>query len=103
MKLRLREATVRQFGRPTGFVGRLVGLVMATRVSNRERNRRTTELVEIQPGDRVLEIGYGRGLAIQPTDCCSAVVLQRVYHHLTDPIATNVDLLRALRPGGCSP
>jgi ubiquinone/menaquinone biosynthesis C-methylase UbiE len=65
MTARLREAIVRQFGRPTGFVGRLVGLVMATRMSNRERNRRTIELLQIQPDDRVLEIGYGPGLAIQ--------------------------------------
>ena len=35
-----------------------------------------------------------------PTDCCDAVVLRRVYHHLSDPLATNGDLLRALRPGG---
>src|SRR5215475_12008170 len=35
-----------------------------------------------------------------PTHCCDAVVLRRVYHHLSDPAATNGDLLRALRPGG---
>jgi SAM-dependent methyltransferase len=35
-----------------------------------------------------------------PTSCCDTVVLRRVYHHLRDPAATNVDLLRALRPGG---
>lgn len=35
-----------------------------------------------------------------PTSCCDAVVLRRVYHHLSDPAATNVDLLRALRPDG---
>jgi SAM-dependent methyltransferase len=35
-----------------------------------------------------------------PTGCCDAVVLRRVYHHLGDPAATNLDLLRALRPGG---
>lgn len=35
-----------------------------------------------------------------PTGCCDAVVLRRVYHHLSDPAATNLDLLRALRPGG---
>ena len=35
-----------------------------------------------------------------PTSCCNAVVLRRVYHHLTDPMATNIDLLRVLRPGG---
>jgi SAM-dependent methyltransferase len=33
-------------------------------------------------------------------DCCDAVVVRRVYHHLSDPAATNVDLLRAVRPGG---
>jgi SAM-dependent methyltransferase len=33
-------------------------------------------------------------------DCCDAVVLRRVYHHLTDPAATNAQLLRAVRPGG---
>jgi SAM-dependent methyltransferase len=35
-----------------------------------------------------------------PTSCCEAVVLRRVYHHLSDPAPTNLDLLRALRPGG---
>ena len=35
-----------------------------------------------------------------PTSCCDAIVLRRVYHHLSDPAATNLDLLRALRPRG---
>jgi SAM-dependent methyltransferase len=35
-----------------------------------------------------------------PMNCCDAVVLRRVYHHLSDPAATNVELLRAVRPGG---
>lgn len=33
-------------------------------------------------------------------NCCHAVILRRVYHHVSDPAATNVDLLRAVRPGG---
>jgi SAM-dependent methyltransferase len=35
-----------------------------------------------------------------PASCCDAIVLRRVYHHLTDPAAINVSLWRALRPGG---
>jgi ubiquinone/menaquinone biosynthesis C-methylase UbiE len=35
-----------------------------------------------------------------PLNCCDAIVLRRVYHHLSDPAALNVELLRALRPGG---
>jgi SAM-dependent methyltransferase len=35
-----------------------------------------------------------------PTGCCDVAILRRVYHHLSEPKATNLDLLRALRPGG---
>lgn len=60
----IREAVVRQFRKPEGVAGRLVGWVMARRPSNRARNRRTIDLLEIQPADRVLEIGFGPGLAL---------------------------------------
>ena len=35
-----------------------------------------------------------------PAGCCDAIVLRRVYHHLTDPPAVNASLSRSLRPGG---
>ena len=35
-----------------------------------------------------------------PEDCCDAVVVRRVYHHLTEPAAINASLFRALRRGG---
>ncbi len=54
-----------QFGRPTGFWGTVAGMIMAHRRQNRERNVWTVALLDIQRGDRVLEIGFGPGLAIQ--------------------------------------
>ena len=35
-----------------------------------------------------------------PEDCCDAIVVRRVYHHLSEPTAINASLFRALRPGG---
>jgi SAM-dependent methyltransferase len=60
----VREAVVKQFGRPSGLFGRLAGAVMARRPSNRARNTWTVDLLAIHPDDLVLEIGYGPGLSI---------------------------------------
>ena len=35
-----------------------------------------------------------------PDNCCDSIFMRRVYHHLTDPVATDADILRALKPGG---
>jgi len=35
-----------------------------------------------------------------PTDCCDAIFLRRVYHHLTKPVEFDVNLVRSLKPGG---
>jgi len=35
-----------------------------------------------------------------PDNCCDAIILRRVYHHLTAPVETDASLLRALKPGG---
>jgi SAM-dependent methyltransferase len=55
---------VRQFGRPQGAGGRVAGWVMAHRSSNRRRNLWVVSLLDVQPTDRVLEIGFGPGVAI---------------------------------------
>jgi SAM-dependent methyltransferase len=54
-----------QFGRPQGVGGRAAGLLMAHRPSNRRRNAWVVSLLDARPGDRVLEIGFGPGLAIR--------------------------------------
>jgi SAM-dependent methyltransferase len=53
-----------QFGRPAGMFGRLVGRIMAGAPSNNERIHWTLGLLDIRPSDRVLEIGFGPGVAI---------------------------------------
>lgn len=52
-----------QFAHPQGWVGRLVGTILAWK--NRERNAWAISLLDIQPSDHVLEIGFGPGQAIQ--------------------------------------
>jgi SAM-dependent methyltransferase len=54
-----------QFGRPTGFVGTIVGRIMANTPSNYERIDFTLSLLNVKPQDRVLEIGFGPGIAIE--------------------------------------
>jgi SAM-dependent methyltransferase len=55
----------RQFGRPTGVAGALAGWVMAHRSSNRRRNAWVVSMLDVRSRDRVLEVGFGPGIAIQ--------------------------------------
>jgi SAM-dependent methyltransferase len=65
LKQKTMRAVVGQFHRPRGFGGRAAGWVMATRGSNRKRNIWAVRLLDVQPDDRVLEIGFGPGVAIR--------------------------------------
>ena len=53
-----------QFREPRGLLGRLAGRFMSSRPSNQQRSVWTVERLELKPGDRVLELGYGPGLGI---------------------------------------
>ena len=55
---------VAQFHQPTGAVGHVAGWVMGRRSSNVTRNRWAVELLDVQPADRVIELGCGPGVAI---------------------------------------
>lgn len=58
------NAIVGQMGRPRGMLGNLAGWLLAHRSSNRQRNSWVVSLLDVQPADRVLEVGFGPGLAI---------------------------------------
>jgi SAM-dependent methyltransferase len=47
------------------LAGHAAGLLMAHRPSNRRRNAWAVSLLDVRPDDRVLEIGFGPGLAIR--------------------------------------
>lgn len=49
---------------PRGAAGRVAAWEMAHRPSNRQRSRWVVSLLGVQPADKVLEIGFGPGLAI---------------------------------------
>jgi SAM-dependent methyltransferase len=49
---------------PRGTAGSVTGWVFAHRPSNRQRNAWVVSLLEVQPTDRILEIGFGPGIAV---------------------------------------
>ena len=49
---------------PRGAAGSVTGWVFAHRPSNRQRNGWAVSLLGVQPANRVLEIGFGPGLAV---------------------------------------
>ncbi|MDH3910670.1 MAG: methyltransferase domain-containing protein [Rhodospirillales bacterium] len=57
------SAGLHQFGRPRGRVGWLVGHLMA--LKNDAMNRAALDHLDLQAGDRVLEIGYGPGRTLK--------------------------------------
>lgn len=53
----------KQFGKPQGLLGRTIGLIML--IKNRARIEWVVSLLDIRTDERILEIGYGPGLAIE--------------------------------------
>ena len=50
--------------------------------------------------DNVTVVEAGERETNLAPECCHAIFLRRVYHHLTDTAATNASLHAALKPGG---
>jgi len=58
----LRDYLISQFEHPRGPVGWVVGWLLA--LKNRARNAWLIEIVDPQPRDRILEIGFGPGVTL---------------------------------------
>ncbi|WP_373543224.1 class I SAM-dependent methyltransferase [Chamaesiphon sp.] len=54
---------MQMFGRPKGLLGRLGGIILAR--TKRDFTQWVIPLLEIQPDSKVLEVGFGPGVAIQ--------------------------------------
>jgi ubiquinone/menaquinone biosynthesis C-methylase UbiE len=59
----IKRRLFKQFTNPSGIVGSIVGRLMA--IKNGERTLWAVEQLDPQHGERILEIGYGPGLAIE--------------------------------------
>lgn len=58
----LKQAFAKQFELPSGNLGRVAAWLMS--VSNKEKNQWLIDKLNIQPGNQLLEIGYGTGEVI---------------------------------------
>ncbi|MBW4686235.1 MAG: class I SAM-dependent methyltransferase [Komarekiella atlantica HA4396-MV6] len=54
---------MRMFGRPQGMLGKFGGMIMAR--MNKAFTYSVIDLLDIQPNDKVLEVGFGSGVGIQ--------------------------------------
>ena len=54
---------MRAFGRPTGWLGRLGGTLMAR--TNQSMAERAVAILDVRSADHVLEVGFGPGVAIE--------------------------------------
>lgn len=75
------------------------GRVFATELSA-DRRDDIREAVAVAGLDNVTIVAAGERETNLPRECCEAIFLRRVYHHLTDPGAYNTGLDASLKPGG---
>ena len=100
------NSTVADVGAGSGFLSielaRQLGpaaTVYATEVDTKELDKIRTA-VQKEGLKNVLVIVGARNDTRLVANCCDAIFLRRVYHHITDPVDIDRSLYLALRPGG---
>src|SRR5215813_6980963 len=95
----VRTLLMRMFGHPKGILGRLGGVIMA-RV-NRDAAAQVIELLDIRPDDKVLEVGFGPGVAIHlmlhRLPAGSVAGVDQSQEMVRQAAARNADALRSRR------
>jgi cyclopropane fatty-acyl-phospholipid synthase-like methyltransferase len=61
--MRRPEFIARQSRCPTGLLGRLIGYIMSAETAT--ANEEALTLLDLQPSDRLLEVGFGHGRTIE--------------------------------------
>jgi ubiquinone/menaquinone biosynthesis C-methylase UbiE len=59
----IKKTFLKQFGKPSGTLGKFVGYLMS--VKNKERSNWTVEKINFKPSDYILKIGYGPGTTLK--------------------------------------
>jgi predicted methyltransferase len=80
------------------IVGRQ-GRVYATEIDADLRTT-ITEAAKWRGLENVIVLPAGEASTGLPSDCCDAVFMRGVYHHLTAPAAIDASIFAAVKPGG---
>ena len=64
LRERVTRWVISQFRNPRGLGGHVTGWIMGHRPSNVQRNRWVVSLLDLSPTDRILEVGFGPGVAL---------------------------------------
>jgi ubiquinone/menaquinone biosynthesis C-methylase UbiE len=75
------------------------GVVYATEINPRLLDKIRTNARRARMNNVTPVLGKEHDTELPP-NCCDAIFLREVYHHLTDPIGMDRSLYRALRPSG---
>jgi SAM-dependent methyltransferase len=75
------------------------GRVFSTEIDAKRLKRLRDAAAGAKLGNVTVVEAHSRETGLPP-NCCDAIVLRRVYHHLNDTADINASLLKSLRPGG---